>query len=235
MSDGAGGPSPAEPVELPPPPWLAVTSRRPKRTDRLPLDRERIVQAGLRIVDAEGADALSLRRLASDLDVAAMSVYWHVRDKAQLFDLIGEAVLETIEVPAAAAGGDWVDELRAIHRGMFGMIARHPNAVDLVIGRARYGPAGLRLFERILAALLGAGFTPTAAFDAYESLYLFTLGFAATATRTPEFVEIQRQGAAYMQSLPPAAFPAIRAVAPAIGGHTLDERFEVGLDVVLAG
>jgi AcrR family transcriptional regulator len=184
-------------------------------------------------VDAEGVEALSLRRLALQLHVTPMAVYWHVRDKAELLDLIGERVLETIEIPTAS--GDWRSQLRDVHRAMLGPLLDHPNAVELMIGRARFGAAGITLFERILAILRGAGFAPSAAFDAYQSLYLFQLGFTTTARRSPEFRAIQAQGAAYLRSLDPASFPAIAEIAPVIGARSLEEQHEVALGVVIEG
>lgn len=228
---GAGHMPASDPIPVPP--WAAVPARRTRRADRPPLDRDQIVSAALRVVDAEGSASLSLRRLAGELAVAPMSLYWHVRDKAQLLDLVGEAVLESIEVPSRT--GDWQDDLRAVHRAMRIALDRHPNTADLMIGRARYGAAGLTLFEHILRILLDAGFTADSAFAAYDSLYLFTLGYAATASRTTSFVAIQLEGLAYLRSLPATRFPAIHAVAPAIGRRSADARFETGLDVVLEG
>lgn len=217
---------------LPPPPWAEPRKRR-ARTARPPLDRGRIVAAGLRIVDEGGVDSLTFRRLADALGVSPMSIYWHVADKAELLRLIGEAVLDEIEIPPAR--GDWRDQLRDIHRSMLGTVLLHPNTVDIVIGRARYGAAGLTLFERILSVLLEAGFSPEAAFDAYQSLYLFTLGFCAMSGRSPEFREAQRQGVLYMRSLPEDRFPSIRMVAPVIGGRRPVEQLDLGLDIVIEG
>jgi AcrR family transcriptional regulator len=237
-------PQPAADRALPPqppsPPWREEPQRRRRQAAHPGLDREQIVGAGLRLVDAEGAEALSLRRLAADLRVTPMALYWHVRDKAELLDLIGERVLESVVVPApeeaeAAAAGDWRRRLRDVHLAMLGPILEHPNAVDLMVGRARFGRAGIALFERILEILLEAGLAPAAAFDAYQSLYLFQLGFTATARRSPEFRAIQAQGAAYLRSLDPAAFPAIAEVAPVIGARPLAEQYAVGLDVVIEG
>jgi hypothetical protein len=114
-------------------------------------------------------------------------------------------------------------------------ILAHPNAVELMVGRARFGAAGITLFERILEILRGAGLGPVAAFDAYQSLYLFQLGFTATARRSLEFRAAQAEGAAYLRSLDPAAFPAIAEVAPVIGARPLAEQYEVGLAVVIEG
>jgi AcrR family transcriptional regulator len=218
---------------LPPLPWRETPQRRQRRAQHPALDRGRIVQSGLRIVDSEGVEALSLRRLAVELGVTPMAVYWHVRDKAELLDLIGERVLEAVDVPAPA--GDWRRQLRDVHLAMLRPLLQHPNAVELMIGRARFGAAGIALFERILAILRGAGLSPEAAFDAYQSLYLFQLGFTATARRSPEFRQVQAQGAAYLRSLDPGAFAAIAEVAPHIGARSLEEQYEVGLDVVIAG
>jgi AcrR family transcriptional regulator len=217
---------------LSPPPWAEPRKRR-ARAARPPLDRERIVATGLTIVDTDGAEALTVRRLADALGVSPMSIYWHVTDKAELLRLIGEAVLDEVEIPPPA--GDWRKQLHDIHRSMLGTVLRHPNTVDILIGRARFGAAGLTLFERILSILLGAGFSPEAAFDAYQSLYLFTLGFSAVSGRNPEFREGQRQGLLYMRSLPKDRFPSIRTVAPVIGGRSPGEQLEIGLDVVIEG
>ncbi len=218
---------------LPPPPWVASRVRRPRRTARPPLERDRIVAAALAIVDAEGVEAVSLRRLADVLDVSPMAIYWHVRDKAELLELVGQAVLGEIKIPEPR--GDWQGQLREVHRAMFTAFLRHPNTADVLIGRARYGAAGLGLFERILSILLGAGFTPPTAFDAYQSLYVFTLGSMATSSRSPEFREIQLQGLAYMLTLPAGQFPSVRAVAPVIGRRSLEEQFEIGLDIQIEG
>lgn len=227
MTDATGAPG-----SLPAPPWAGRARRRSGRRT-VALDRERIVAEALRIVDAGGVDALSFRRLADALDVTPMALYWHVADKAELLELVGHAVLAEIEVPAPA--GDWRDQLRDIHRAMLTGFLRHANTTEILVGRARFGPGGLALFERILVILLERGFSPEAAFDAYQSLYLFTLGFMATANRSPEFSDVQRQGLLYMSTLPPQRFPAIRAVAPVIGKRPLEEQFEIALDVVIEG
>ncbi len=184
-------------------------------------------------MDSEGIEALSLRRLADDLGISAMSIYWHVRDKSELLELVGHAVLAEIQMPEPR--GDWREQLADVHRAMLEGLLRHPNTVDVLIGRARFGPGGLALFERILSILLNAGFTPEAAFDAYSSLYLFSLGFMATSSRTPEFTEVQRQGLMYMLTLPIESYPAIREVAPVIGKRSLEEQFELDLAIEIEG
>jgi TetR/AcrR family tetracycline transcriptional repressor len=222
-----------EVAEIPAPPWAAMPARRGKRAVRPPLDRARIVAEALRIVDDEGADALSLRRLADALGVTPMSIYWHVRDKAELLELVGQAVLAEIEIPRAR--GDWREQLTDLHRAMLVGLRKHPNTLDVLIGRARFGAAGITMFERLLTILLDAGLTPEAAFDAYMILYEYLLGFAAVANRSPEFIEIQHQGVLYLRSLPAERFPSIARVAPVIGGHSAEQQFEIGLASVIEG
>lgn len=82
---------------------------------------------------------------------------------------------------------------------------------------------------------LDAGLSPTRAFDAYQSLYLFQLGFIATSRRSPEFREAQRQGVLYLFALDPERFPSIARVAPVIGGRSLEEQYAIGVDVVIDG
>ncbi len=232
-SDRRHAPGPAPDPGLPVPPWGTPVRRRPRRGPRQPLDRERIVTRALEIIDADGIGALSLRRLADDLGVTPMSLYWHVADKAELLELVGHAVLAEIVIPERIGG--WKDQLRDVHRAMFATFLKHRNTVDILVGRARFGAGGLAAFERILAILLDAGFTPDAAFDAYQSLYMFTLGYMTMANRTPEFIEGQRQGALYMATLPVAVYPSIRAVGPVIGRRPSAEGLEIGLDVVIEG
>jgi TetR/AcrR family tetracycline transcriptional repressor len=222
-----------EVAEIPAPPWAAMPARRAKRAARPPLDRDRIVAAALGIVDGEGVEALSLRRLADALGVTPMSIYWHVRDKAELLELVGTAVLAEIEIPPAH--GNWRQQLTDLHRAMLVVLLKHPNALDVLIGRARYGPAGVTMFERLLTILLDAGLSPQAAFDAYMILYEYLLGFAAVANRTPEFREMQQQGVLYLLSLPPERFPSIVSVAPTIGRHAPEEQFEIGLAALVEG
>jgi AcrR family transcriptional regulator len=225
--------APAEDPDIPLPPWSIEPGRRSRRYARPALDRQRIVDEALAMVDAGGLEALTIRGVAARLGVAPMSIYWHVRDKAHLCDLVGEAVLSSIVIPPRRA--DWREDLRAVHRALRVAADRHPNATELMVGRARYGRAGLGLFERILEPLLEAGFTSETAFAAYDALYLFLLGYVATATRTPDFVAAQREGLAYLLTLPDAAFPAIHEVAPVIPSRSPSQRFETGLDVVLDG
>ena len=214
-------------------PWASAAKRVARRRSTPPLDREQVVAAALTMVDRDGLEAFSIRRLATQLGVTPMALYWHVSDRSELLELVGHAVLAEVVVPPRT--GDWRTQLHDVHRALLEAVLRHPNTADVLIGKARYGPAGITLFESILEILLEAGFAPEAAFDAYQALYLFTLGFTATASRSPAFVESQRQGLDYLRSLPTDRFGAIRAVAPHIGRRSLSAQLDLGLDIVIDG
>jgi AcrR family transcriptional regulator len=221
-------------TQVPAPPWM---DRRPVRRVRKPtaspLSRESIVQAALALVDKDGLEALTVRRLGEQLGVTMMALYWHVRDKAQLLDLVGEAALREIALPDRT--GDWVEDMRRLMREARAGLHRHPNAAALAFGRARYGPSGLQMFERILAILADAGFDDAAAGLAYMALYTFLRGnwsSEASAQADPASLVEYRE---YLASLPAGRFPRAAVIGPQLFRRNPDDFFEYGLDVVLVG
>jgi AcrR family transcriptional regulator len=141
---------------------------------RKPLSRERIIRAALKQVDRRGAEAFSMRSLAADLGVEAMSLYNHVPNKAALLDGVAEAVLAEIEIPADA-GSDWETRARALAQAFRRVALAHPRAFALVLTRRLSSPGALRRLEATLGVLRDAGFTGEIAvhllraFAAYES------------------------------------------------------------------
>src|SRR5512141_724295 len=113
--EAAGHVPNAQSTTVPVPPWLTRPDREARRRRGVGLDRDGIVAEALRIVDADGVDAVSIRRLADALGVTPMALYWHVRDKAELLELVGQAVIAGVEVPEQQS--DWRDDLRAVHLG----------------------------------------------------------------------------------------------------------------------
>lgn len=219
---------------LPSPPWLQRRAvRRVRKPAGSPLSREAIVASAVRLVDEDGLEALTVRRLAERLGVTMMALYWHVRDKAQLLDLVGEAILAEIALPDA--GGDWETDLRALTRATRDGLRRHPNGAVLAFGRARYGPSGLALFERLLAILDSAGFAPDEAGLAYMALYTFLRGnWSSEAAGQAEAASLADYRD-YLAALPADRFPHALATGPGLFRRGTDDFFEYGLEVVLAG
>src|ERR1017187_3521759 len=141
------------------PPSLAVAPRRAEsaRTQHglrdKALSRDEIVQAAVALADSEGAGAVNMRRIAKEIGVGAMSLYWHVADKEQLLDLMLDAVEgedATVEV-----SGNWREDLGRIAWQRRQALLRHPWVVDFMSGRLPFGPNALLHIERSLSVLDG--------------------------------------------------------------------------------
>ena len=90
------------------------------------LDRDRITEVTVRLLDAEGLAKFSMRRLAAELNVTAMSVYWYVDTKDDLLELALDAASGEMELPDPDAGEDWRDQLRTLAGGYRALLVRHP-------------------------------------------------------------------------------------------------------------
>jgi AcrR family transcriptional regulator len=140
---------------------MALLWRTPQSSDRRPgpksaLDVDRIVTAAVTVADAEGLSALSMRRVAAELGVAAMTLYSHVPGKGELVDLTLDSVLGEL-YPDGAPGGSWRVRLEAVARANWNLFLRHPWAVHLSTGRPPLGPHLMRKYELELRAVDGLG------------------------------------------------------------------------------
>ncbi|QWF84697.1 TetR/AcrR family transcriptional regulator [Amycolatopsis sp. CA-230715] len=120
------------------------------------LSRDKIVEVAIAIADAEGLDALSMRRLGAELSVRPMSLYRHVPSKDDLLELINDAVLGEQRLPDQPSG-DWRADLRLSATEQRAVALRHPWSVTTKIGRPAMGPNALRVNEFAMAALDGFG------------------------------------------------------------------------------
>jgi len=126
---------------------------RGRARQRPPLTREEIVDAAIAIADAEGPDAINMRKIAQVLRAGTMSLYWHVANKEHLLDLMLDALFTEIEVPDPS--GDWQADLRAYARSIRAVLLRHRWVIDLIGGRPGMGPSTLRTIDRSIALLDG--------------------------------------------------------------------------------
>jgi AcrR family transcriptional regulator len=224
---------------IPEPPWKAARRERPART---PLTREAIVDAALRVVDREGADGLSMRRVAEELGTGPASLYWHVAGKDELINLVVDRVASEIELappdPARWQGQlkEWVLQARRIFQ-------RHPGVAALTLGRIPVGPNLVRWTEWLLALLRGAGMPDRIAAYAGDlgGLYLGATAYEeslALPSPTGEDLpaeEIVAMFRRYYESLPADQFPNIHATLDELFSGSPDERFELGLEVIIRG
>lgn len=157
-------------------PRADAAAQTPSRT---PLDRQRVLAAALALVDAEGLEALSMRRLGSDLGVDAMSIYKHVANKDALLDGIVEQLW--IEIGAAVSGdSDWAGQVRSLAHAIRATAHRHPHAASLLLSRFVPTAQILETFATLLDALREAGFGDGAAARTVRSLLSYVIGYAGT-------------------------------------------------------
>lgn len=128
-------------------------------TRRSPLDRARIVRAALRVADAEGLSALTMRRVATELGTGAMSLYRHVPGKEALVSLMIDEALGEDVLPDQPSG-DWRGDLRMVASMMWDFIQRHPWYPEAVMERPPITPRGLAAFEFALSMLDNTGLPP---------------------------------------------------------------------------
>ena len=207
----------------------------PKRT---PLSRERVLRAAIALADERGAEELTMRKLAKELGVEAMSLYNHVANKDDLLDGMIDIVFSEIEAPLP--GGDWKAELRKRAVSTREALNRHRWAIGEMEGRSTHGPSNLRLHDAVLGCLRAAGFSiemtvhGMSVQDAY--IYGFALQQSDMSSETPDdFVaEAQRQMRDYAAAL--ADYPHLVEVVGgyvAKAGYDYETEFLFGLDVIL--
>jgi AcrR family transcriptional regulator len=225
--------------ELPQPPWQRLPDRSARRR-RDPISRDAIVGAAIRLLDAEGLDALSMRRIADELGTGAASLYWHVGSKDGLLDLVFDRLIGELAIPDPAPG-QWREQLKDVARAQREVSLRHPYVVRISIGRIPMGPNALRYSERVLAILRAGGLPPRLAVQGSHLLIATVNGFTLDETGVGDDPADLNSGQGsdmvhdYLASLPPQAFPTLVAMADEYGHADPDERFELLIDIFVDG
>jgi len=197
-----------------------------------PLSLDRIVATAVELLDAQGVEGLTMRRLADRLGAGAMSLYWHVANKEQVFDLALDSVLDYQAPPQPAEGGDWRDEVVHVLEDWRARMLLHPWSAVLLPRRA-LGPGILGRLETLARILTRAGVADTDLNVAIWSLWNYVMG--ATITRG-SFGPTYDDRAAAQQRL-----AGLGDRYPTIGRARLlldddwDGTFRQGLDVLLDG
>lgn len=187
------------------------------------LTRDAILVAALRIIDESGLEACTMRAVAAELGVEAMSLYWHVPGKEALLDGVVELILREVEAEQADAAS-WQDAFRVFGRTFRGVLLRHPNAVQLLVSRAlgAYSAASASA-ARALALLGAAGFDRATSVRAVRSMVRFVVGSTLL-----EF------GAAQAPPAPRAA-PELADLVEALHSEDPDALLTFGLETMIDG
>jgi AcrR family transcriptional regulator len=218
-------------VPLPEPPW-----RTPRRRQ---LSRELIVDVAYQILDRDGMDAVSMRRIAVDLNTGPASLYAHVSNKDELQELLLERVLSEVprETPDPAR---WATQLRDLCRHTVDALIAYNGIAQVALATiVPTGEASFAQAEAMLGLLRAAGLSDAHVAVAFDvlSLYLTAYAVEAAAVRSGQFSEAEiaertRQLGEYMAALPPDRFPALLAVGPLLGSA---DRFPAAIDLIIAG
>jgi len=210
---------------------------RPPRNSPSALTRERIVSAALEIVDHDGLEALSMRRLGASLGVDPMAIYYHLPNKTALYDAIVEAVMAGIDLGSGFAPSDPpMQQLRHMARSYRDTLLAHPNALPVVAARPVRTPASLRPIERMLAVIASVGFSPQEAIAFVDVCGHYILGWAQTYAAHLHGSEIHEHGPLDVSALPAREFPnLLRVLEEAPSGNPFAVEFEMGMDAILTG
>jgi AcrR family transcriptional regulator len=215
-----------------------TTQTEPSAQPRIPLNKQRVLRAALALADRHGVGSLSMRKLAQELGVEAMSLYHHVANKGDILDGIVDVVFSEIDLPSGE--GDWKAAMR--HRAISARKAlrRHPWATGLMESRSTPGPATLRHHDAVLGILRNAGFSIELAAHAYSLLDSYIYGFALEETSLPfqSSEELAAVAETMLGDLRAGEYPHLTemAVEHALQpGYDYRNEYEFGLDLILDG
>lgn len=205
------------------------------------LTRQALAQAALRVLEREGINGLSMRKVATELGVKAASLYWHVRNKEELLDLLTDELMADAEAPPRE--GDWREQLREYCVRYRRHLLGKRDAAKVVAGRLAPGPHLLRLMEDQLGRLREAGFSDADAAMISYLLGAFVQGFVLQEqgpVSASEAMGASRREAAtaageQLRRLPQDSFPSLVALADDLTDPSMEDRFSFGLERLLDG
>jgi AcrR family transcriptional regulator len=235
------------PIPALPTPALPTAPRRggrtvaPTRASRT-LNRDAIVAAALAVLDADGLDAVTMRRVANELDTGPASLYAHVADKEEMVAAVLDRVAGEVTVPTTFEAADWQEQLKAIGRDTRAAFGRHRDIARATLGVVPVGPNALTIVNAILGLLRAGGVSDRVAALSVDILALY---FGAVSYEESLEASDKHAGADgeiyheqlrdFFGALPADRFPHLSAMAAALTTGDGDERFEFGLDLLVRG
>lgn len=217
-------------------------SARKPRAERPQLSQERIIDAAIELLDEQGLEGLSLRRLADRLGSGVTSIYWYVNTKEDLLELAVDTILvDTPQIDDPSV--DWREDIRRLAVGFREIILRHPWSASLFGQFLGIGPNALAYSESVLGVLGQTGLTGERLDGALSAIFYYVVGSAISdsvwlktlqragieGTDWDEFLKVNAEIASSNQS------PIVAAYIEQFGGEDVDRRFSVGLEAILNG
>ncbi|ACZ84933.1 putative transcriptional regulator, TetR family [Streptosporangium roseum DSM 43021] len=155
--------------------FSSVWTRESRPAKSTALSRDQIVRAAMELLDTEGLDALSMRRLGARLGSGATSIYWHVANKDELLELVMDEVFGKVALPDPSVVG-WRDAVSMFAHGLRAALFEHPWSVALIGTRPSLGPNAMEISSRLLRTFSLAGFEGMALDYASSALMSYVLG-----------------------------------------------------------
>jgi AcrR family transcriptional regulator len=200
---------------------------------RSPLSRERIAQVGLELLEHEGLEALSMRRLADELGVGTMTLYGYVDGKEDLLDAVIDHGAAEFGLPPAR--GSWREQLSELAHALHRVLVARPHLARLRLTRPIVTPGAFRFTERGMQALGEAGFDRAEAAQAFRCLFVWVFGSASFNAET-RAEDARRESRAAIARLPPGEYPAVTAAIDELPATLSgEEQFAYGLERLLDG
>lgn len=209
---------------------------KPDAPLHIPLTRERIISTAIDLADKDGIESLSMRKLAQEMGVKAMSLYNHVTNKDEILDSIVDIVVSEIELPKI--GGDWRDEMRRRAISAHKILLRHPWAAMALMSRMNVGSAMLKYIDMTLGCLCEAGFSCEMADHAINVIDSYIYGFTLQELNFPihesDYSEMAVQG---LPIIPADKYPYLNKLAHQVIERSYDgiHSFGFGLELILNG
>ena len=214
---------------------------RQQAPQRATLTPRAVVEGALSLADAEGLEAVTIRRLAKELGVTPMALYWHFRSKDELLDGMAARIFEEIDL-SVDASATWQEQMRALLGLMVSVLRAHPSTAILLSTRTASSEGSLRATEVALDILRRGGFSPTEATQiarhALSTVTNLVSGEPGVVVReqSRELIDARRRARLFLESLPLERYPRlVEAATPLSEGVHPDTYFAFGLDLLLAG
>jgi AcrR family transcriptional regulator len=208
--------------------------------ERARLSKDAVVGKALALGDAEGLEALTVRRLAQELGVTPMALYWHFRNKEELLAALAERIWSEIDTDIDAAAG-WPDQLRGLLESLVRVLRAHPCASQLLVAGEKQSESALKATEVTLGVLRSGGFDPVQAGEIAGSalwtglmLVMSEPGFDPGLTEA-ERAEKIRRARVHLAVLPPERYPCLVDGAAAMTAYDPDFHYRFGVDLFIAG
>jgi len=200
-----------------------------------------VVEGALALADAEGLKAVTIRRLAEDLGVTPMALYWHFHSKDELLDGVAASIFEEIDL-SVDASATWQEQLRALLGSMVSVLRAHSSTAILLSTRTVSSEGSLRTTEFALDILRRGGFSPTEATQiarhALSTITNLVSGEPGVVAReeSGKLIDARRRARLFLESLSPERYPRlVESATPLSEGVDPDAYFAFGLDLLLTG